>query len=87
MSATTTTDQNNNTLIHLQSEEDFTQQVVNGLLAKNSGNAVVVHFWAEWCAPCFEMDKFCVQLAQKYANVKFFKVSRVLLWFCIYVFI
>ncbi|KAG2373841.1 hypothetical protein C9374_011726 [Naegleria lovaniensis] len=70
MSATT-----ENVLINLPSEEDFKQQVVNGLLAKNSGNAVVVHFWAEWCAPCFEMDKFCVQLAQKYANVKFFKVE------------
>ena len=60
-------------LIPVSSEEEFTQLVTKGLTS-TTPNAAVVHFWADWCAPCFEMDKICLQLAQKYSNVKFYKV-------------
>lgn len=35
----------------------------------------VTHFWAEWCAPCKDMDKFLEQLAQKHKNVNILRVS------------
>jgi cytochrome c biogenesis protein CcmG, thiol:disulfide interchange protein DsbE len=37
-------------------------------LAQHAGKAVVVHFWATWCAPCAEEFPSLVKFAQKYKD-------------------
>jgi thioredoxin-like negative regulator of GroEL len=57
------------TLVNITSQEEFDKQVLESV------EPVVVHFWAAWCDLCEDMDKFCLLLGQKFANVKFVKVD------------
>jgi thiol-disulfide isomerase/thioredoxin len=36
---------------------------------------VVVHFWAEWCEPCKQMNEVCSKLSEKHSNAKFILVE------------
>jgi len=41
-------------------DANFENEVVNG------GNAIVVDFWAEWCAPCLMIGPVLEELAAEY---------------------
>jgi thioredoxin 1 len=56
-------------LTNIQTQEEFDKQVLQSV------DPVVIHFWAAWCDLCDDMDRFCVQLGQKFPNVKFYKVE------------
>jgi thioredoxin-like negative regulator of GroEL len=36
---------------------------------------VVIHFWAEWCAPCKQMDAVMQTLAEEHSHAGFFRVD------------
>lgn len=56
-------------LIDVNTQEEFDKNVLQ------STEPAVVHFWAAWCDLCPAMDQFCAQLAEKFSNVKFYKVE------------
>lgn len=48
-------------------EKNFEQEISNG--------NCLVEFGAEWCGPCKKQLPVLEQLANKYSNIKFFKVD------------
>ncbi len=45
---------------------EFTDQTA--LEAIESGNPVVIYFWATWCGPCIKLGPIVEELAEKYAG-------------------
>jgi len=45
---------------------EFTDQTA--LEAIESGNPVVIDFWATWCCPCIKLGPIVEELAEKYAG-------------------
>lgn len=41
----------------------------------SSGDAVIVDFWADWCAPCKALSPILEKLSDKYPNIKVLKVD------------
>ncbi|BEJ17870.1 hypothetical protein CspHIS471_0701380 [Cutaneotrichosporon sp. HIS471] len=52
----------------IESAEEFQQLI-------NSGDVVVVDYWATWCGPCKLIGPHFAKLEAKYPTVKFVKVD------------
>jgi len=44
-------------------------------LIEKDHDLVLVDFWAPWCAPCLKMGPIFEKAAQKFTNVKFYKIN------------
>jgi len=55
-------------------EHEFTDQNFQSEVIK-SKVPVLVDFWAPWCAPCLKMAPIFEKAAQKFTNVKFYKIN------------
>lgn len=53
--------------------ENLTDKTFEGAI--NSGDTVVVDFWAEWCQPCKMMHGILDTVSQEMKNVKFYKLN------------
>ncbi|KAL9642970.1 hypothetical protein ABK040_010662 [Willaertia magna] len=65
-------------LIDIISEQQFETEVIERLKQNENityPHAIVIHFFADWCSPCFEMDKVCIQLSSTFKNVKFYRID------------
>ena len=52
---------------------EFTDQTA--LEAIESGNPVVIDFWATWCGPCIKLGPVVEELAEKYPDVTIGKLN------------
>lgn len=51
----------------------FTDQTAREAI--ESGNPVVIDFWATWCGPCIKLGPVVEELAEKYPNVTIGKLN------------
>lgn len=47
------------------------QVTTNGPVSPNKRQAVLINFWATWCAPCIEEMPALSELSKRYPNVRF----------------
>jgi thiol-disulfide isomerase/thioredoxin len=52
--------------MEIKDEKQFSEATTKGLS--------IVHFWAAWCGPCFDLDKICLKFCSQYKNVEYIKV-------------